>query len=169
MKKIFQFISIFLFLTTLSLSALETTGSGIRVKKIAFVSVKVYSITHQMKDKSEKSASAVINADTDKKFILKMLRDVDSAKIVSAINDAFKLNGYNNTGNMNKFSTPLKGDLSEGDVITISYDSASKTTTCSYKGKSSSVAGDDFMKATWKIWFGKIDQPELTNQLMSKL
>ena len=27
-----------------------TTGSGIRVKKIAFVSVNVYAITHQMKD-----------------------------------------------------------------------------------------------------------------------
>ena len=50
-----------------------TTGSGIRVKKIAFVSVNVYAITHQMKDVPENRAAAeFINAETDKKFILKM-------------------------------------------------------------------------------------------------
>ncbi len=37
-----------------------TTGSGIRVRKIAFVNVNVYSITHQMKNPpATKSAQAI--------------------------------------------------------------------------------------------------------------
>ncbi|MCB1176866.1 MAG: chalcone isomerase family protein, partial [Leptospiraceae bacterium] len=141
-----KLLTILLLLSSFSLFAggMTSTGYGIRVKKIAFIKVKVYSISHAMKDfPSDKSKKGVIDADTDKKFTLKMLRDVDSAKIVAAINDAFKLNGYSNQGNMNKFSSVLKGDLNEGDVITISYDSASKTTKCSYKGNTSSVNGDD--------------------------
>ncbi|MBI2391667.1 MAG: hypothetical protein HYV09_18910 [Deltaproteobacteria bacterium] len=31
------------------------------------------------------------------------------------------------------------------------------------------VAGHDFMRATWSHWFGKTDQPELGAALMSKL
>ena len=74
-----------------------TTGSAIRVKKIAFVNVNVYQITHQMKDiPATRSAQEFINAETDKRLILKMKRDVDSAKIVAAINDAYALNGYSN-------------------------------------------------------------------------
>ena len=146
-----------------------TTGSAIRVKKIAFVSVNVYAITHQMKDIPEaRSAAEFINAETDKRFILKMKRDVDSAKIVTAINDAFGLNGYSNKANQDTFSSVLTGDLKENDTITISYNAASKTTTCNYSGKTSTVAGSDFMKATWSIWFGKIDEPSLTTALVGK-
>ncbi|MBK6607228.1 MAG: chalcone isomerase family protein [Leptospiraceae bacterium] len=146
-----------------------TTGSGIRVKKIAFVSVNVYAITHQMKDvPANRTAAEFINAETDKKFILKMKRDVDSAKIVSAINDAYALNGYSNKANQDSFSSVLTGDLKENDTITISYNATSKSVTCNYAGKTSTVAGSDFMKATWSIWFGKIDQPALTTALVGK-
>ncbi len=165
-------VSLLLTISSLSLFAdgLTSTGSGIRVKKIAFIDVKVYSISHSMKDlPATKSAAEIINAETDKKFTLKMLRNVDSAKIVTAINDAFQLNGYSNKANQDKFSSVLTGDLAEGDVITISYSAASKSVTCSYKGKSSTVAGADFMKAVWSIWFGKIDQPSLTASLMSAI
>ena len=146
-----------------------TTGSGIRVKKIAFVSVNVYAITHQMKDvPATRTAAEFISAETDKKLILKMKRDVDSAKIVTAINEAYALNGYSNKANQDSFSSVLTGDLKENDTITISYNATSKSVTCNYAGKTSSVAGSDFMKATWSIWFGKIDQPALTTALVGK-
>jgi hypothetical protein len=147
-----------------------TTGSGIRVKKIAFVSVKVYSITHQMKDlPSSKNASEIISAETDKRFILKMMREVDSEKIVNAIKEAYATNGYSNTANPIKLFSPVTGSLKEGDTITISYNSATKTVSCTYNGTTSSVSGSDFMQGTWSIWFGKIDQPDLTKSLMSKI
>lgn len=147
-----------------------TTGSGIRVKKIAFVSVKVYSITHQMKNPpASKDAQAIINADVDKRFTLKLLRDVEAEKIANAIKEAFDRNGYTNKANIDTFSSVLTGDIKEGGTITIAYNAGTKTTTCTFAGKTSSVSGVDFMKATWSIWFGKIDQPALTQDLMSKL
>jgi hypothetical protein len=36
-------------------------------------------------------------------------------------------------------------------------------------GTSATVAGQDFMKAVWSIWFGKIDQPSMGDQLISLL
>jgi hypothetical protein len=147
-----------------------TTGSGIRVKKIAFVSVKVYSITHQMKNPpAPKSAQAIIDADVDKRFTLKLLRDVDAEKIAAAIKEAYGKNGYTNTGNINTIANILVGDIKEGGTVVFSYNAATKTTTCTFAGKTSNVSGVDFMKATWSIWFGKIDQPALTQSLMSKL
>jgi len=145
------------------------TGSGIRVKKVAFVSVNVYEITHFMKDIPAKSATEVINADTDKKFTLKLKRDLEAEKIANAIKDAFGLNGYSNSANINNFSSVLTGDLKENDTITIAYNSTTKSTSCYSGGKTASVTGVDFMKATWSIWFGKIDQPALTQSLLSKI
>ena len=145
------------------------TGSGVRVKKIAFVSVKVYSITHSMKDVPAKNAQEIINADTDKKFVLKMMRDIEAEKIANAFKEAYGNNGYSNAGNISTISSVLSGDLKEGDTITFSYNSANKTVSLTSGGKTSNVAGVDFMKATWSIWFGKIDQPDLTQNLMSKI
>jgi hypothetical protein len=174
MRKI---LTIFFFLV--SVSGLEvfaqagdwvTTGSGIRVRKIAFVNVNVYSITHQMKNPpATKSAQAIIDADVEKKFTLKLMRSLDAEKISNAINDAYKLNGYTNQANIDTIRNVLVGDINEGETIVFSYNPANKTTSCTFRGKTSNVAGIDFMKATWSIWFGKIDQPALTQALMSKL
>lgn len=34
---------------------------------------------------------------------------------------------------------------------------------------SATIGGVDFMKAVWSLWFGKIDQPRLGDDLMSKM
>lgn len=172
MKKI-SLIGISLLILGLELFAqakdYTTTGSGIRVKKVAFVNVNVYSITHQMKDvPATRTAQDFINAETDKRLILKMKRDVPAEKIVTAINEAYTLNGYSNKSNQDTMSSVLTGDLKENDTITIAYNASNKTVTCNYAGKTSSVSGADFMKATWSIWFGKIDQPALTTALVGK-
>lgn len=171
-QKTVWLVSFFLGLLVSNLIANDfvTTGSGVRVKKIAFVSVNVYNITHQMKNPpASKNAQAIIDADVDKRFTLKLLRNVDAEKIANAIKEAFDRNGYTNKANIDTFSSVLTGDIKEGETVTISYNSATKTTSCSFAGKTSNVSGIDFMKATWSIWFGKIDQPNLTQDLMSKL
>jgi hypothetical protein len=54
--------------------------------------------------------------------------------------------------------------------VTITYNSATKQTTFWEQGGGTQVVdGLDFMKATWSIWFGKIDQPSLGDALISKL
>lgn len=143
------------------------TGDGVRVKKVAFMSFKVYSIDHYMKDlPQQKSKQAVIDADVDKRFSWKMLRTVDAGKIQNALREAFAKNGYGDSGKIDAFVGSIGKELKEGDALTISYDAVKKVTTISSPAGSATVAGEGFMKATWSIWFGKIDQPQLGDSLL---
>lgn len=173
MKKLIGILAVALFAVPALLigqEAFTKTGEGVRVKNIAFINVNVYYIVHQMKGKlPAKNPQAIIDADQEKTFWLSMMRDVDSQKIVGAIQEAYVKNGYNNPANGQQLFSIITGELKQGDNMTIYYSPATKTTTLSFKGKSSSVAGVDFMKATWSIWFGKIDQPGLTQALMANI
>lgn len=145
------------------------TGEGIRYKKVAFINVKVYAIDHYMKDlPPAKSKQAVINADVDKRFSWKMLRTVDAEKIRNALREAYAKNGYGDAAKINPFVDALNKELKEGDLVTITYDAAKKQTTISSPAGSATVAGEDFMKATWSIWFGKIDQKDLGDSLLNR-
>lgn len=148
------------------------TGDGIRVKTVAFVNFKVYAIGHDMKQLPDtKSKQAVIDLDTGKRFTWRMMRDVDAAKIQGAIKEAFAMNGFSDAGRIGQFVGAFNGDLKEGQFVTITYDSDAKATTIRVLGGggSATVPGADFMKATWSIWFGKIDQPSLGDALISKI
>jgi hypothetical protein len=162
-----------LFLAVTSLFAqtdYTLTGTSIRVKKVVFVDVNVYEISHYMKQlPASKSKQAVIDMDAGKKFVWKMLRDVDQEKIVAALKEAYAMNGYNDATKIGKFVSGFKGELKTNATVTIAYDADKKTTTLTTGGSSVSVEGVDFMKATWSIWLGKIDQPKLGDQLISKL
>lgn len=150
------------------------TGTGVRVKTIAFIDIDVYEISHFMKQApASRSKQAVIDADVPKKFVWRMMRDVDREKIHDALTSAFAMNGYKDQAKINAllgaFKAELKEGLKEGSQITIQYDPEKKSTTALVGGSSASVAGVDFMKAVWSIWFGKIDQPKLGDQLIGRL
>ena len=145
------------------------TGDAVRVKKVAFVKVKVYAIDHYMKAlPPEKSKQAVIDAKVDKRLSWKMLRSVDSEKLRHALREAYALNGYGDAGKIDSFVQALGGELKEGEAVTIKYDAVRGATTMSSPTASVTIAGDDFMKATWSIWFGKIDQPGLGDSLIAR-
>lgn len=146
------------------------TGSGVRTKSVAFVNVKVYAIRHDIKCQVPKSKQAIIDADCDKRFSWRMLRDVDQEKIANALREAFKLNGYGDAGKIDAFVAAFKSELKEGNGVSINYSADKKTTSIWVQGGgSATVAGADFMKAVWSIWFGKIDQSSLSDALMSNL
>jgi hypothetical protein len=146
------------------------TGSGTRVKTVVFVDVNVYRISHFVKGEvADKSKAGVIKADVDKKFVWKMMRDVDKEKVQQTARDAFALNGYTNKANIDKYVGAFS-DLKENAKITITYDSSKKSTTISVGGGgTATIEGVDFMHAVWSVWFGKIDQPKLGDQLIAKL
>ncbi len=145
------------------------TGEGVRVKKIAFINIKVYAIDHYMKDlPPAKSKQAVIDADVDKKFSWKMLRTVDADKIKNALREAYAKNGYNDSAKIASFVDSIAKELKQGDNVTIKYDAAKKATTITSPAGSATVAGEEFMKATWKIWFGNIDQKGLGDELLER-
>ena len=111
------------------------TGDGVRTKKIAFVNVKVYSISHAAKKLPDtKSKPAMIDLDSDKKFTLRMLRDIDVEKIQSALRDSYGQNGFGDAGRMNAFLAAFTHDLKEGTTVSIGYDSAAKSTTIRVAG-----------------------------------
>ncbi|WP_437741491.1 chalcone isomerase family protein [Sorangium sp. So ce1504] len=146
------------------------TGTGVRVKTIAFIDIDVYEISHFMKQApASRSKQAVIDADVPKKFVWKMLRDVDKEKIHDALTGAFAMNGYTDQAKIKAFVGAFQGELKEGARITIQYDPEKKSTTVAVGGSSASVPGVDFMKAVWSIWLGKIDQPKLGDQLIGRL
>jgi hypothetical protein len=174
MRSLVALVALGLFAT--SAAALERdrdgyfhTGDGVRVKKVAFIHVKVYAIDHYMKDlPTQKSKQAVIDADVDKRFSWKMLRSVDAEKIKNALREAYAKNGYADAGKINPFVDAITKELKEGDAVTIKYDAVKKSTTITSPAGSATIPGEEFMKATWSIWFGKIDQKELGDSLLNR-
>jgi hypothetical protein len=174
MRTLFALAAVVLF--ALPAAALERdrdgffhTGEGVRVKKVAFINVKVYAIDHYMKDLPQaKSKQAVIDAAVDKRFSWKMLRTVDAEKIKNALREAFAKNGYSDSAKIDSFVGSFGKELKEGDQVTIKYDAARKATTVTSPSGSATVSGEEFMKATWSIWFGKIDQPNLGDSLLNR-
>jgi len=151
--------------------ALKHTGTGIRVKTIVVVDVNVYEISHYMKDlPGSKSKKAVIDAETDKKIVLKMLRDVDKDAMVKALRDAYAMNGYTDKAKIDQAMGVVTAELTENTRVTIKYDAAKKSTSIKMAGGGgATIEGVEFMKATWSIWFAKIDQPSLGDKLISKI
>jgi hypothetical protein len=148
------------------------TGDAVRTKSVGPFTAKVYAIRHDMKDKPQaKSKQAVIEAPTDKKFTWRMLRDVDSDKIKKALREAFGLNGFGDSGRIEQFVGAFnKDEVKENSSVVISYSADKKATTIWVQsGGSAVVPGEDFMKAAWSIWLGKIDQPAMGDQLISLL
>jgi hypothetical protein len=150
----------------------KMTGAGVRQKTVLLVDVDVYAITHEMKGDAlpPKNKQAVIEADIDKRFNLSWKRDIDQGKITDAFKKGFADNGYTDSGKINQFIGAVSADVKKNHALSIVYSPANKTTTISVQdGKSVSIAGVDFMKATWSLWFGKIDQPKLGDQLIARL
>lgn len=146
------------------------TGQGVRVKKIAFMGVKVYRASHEMKRRpSQKSKRAVIEAETDKRITLTMLRDVDRAKLQDAMREGLTANGATDWAKIEEFVGALAADAAEGSTITITYDSSAKATTIVTSSGRATVAGSEFMTKVWSIWFGTIDQPGLGDEMIAKL
>jgi hypothetical protein len=148
------------------------TGDAVRTKSVGPFTAKVYAIRHDMKEKpAAKSKQAVIDADVDKKFTWRMLRDVDSKKIQKALSEALAMNGMTDAGKVGQFVGAFKQEeVKENTAVVISYSAATKATTIWVQGGGqATIAGVDFMKAAWGIWLGKIDQPSMGDQLISKL
>lgn len=146
------------------------TGEGVRVKKVAFIKVKIYQIEHAMKElPAERSKEAVVDSPADKKLAFRLLRSVPAEKVKAGLREAYQLNGFTDQARIDRLLAPLEGELAEGSWVTVRWDAAAQRTTLASGGKTASVDGAEFMRATWRIWFGKIDQPSLTDSLMSKI
>jgi hypothetical protein len=175
MKKSALLTFLFALVMTLASSAFADewvhAGSSVRTKSVGPFSAKVYAVRLDLKGRPPKDKAQVINAAIEKKITWKMLRDVDSSKIQKALREAFAMNGFNDAGRINTFVGAFnKDEVKENSAVVISYNPANTTTTIWVQnGATAAVAGEDFMKAVWSIWLGKIDQPSMGDQLISNL
>lgn len=173
--KFFSFLAAIAAMVVLTGTAIAAdwihTGSGIRVKTILVVDVNVYSISHFMQERpAEKSKRAVIDADVNKKFECKLMRDIEGEKLATALKEAYAKNNYTDKAKIDKVLGAFPKELKEGQKFSIKYDAEKKATTFTVDGQGSvTVDSVEFMKGTWSIWFGNIDQKNLGNQLISKL
>jgi YD repeat-containing protein len=147
------------------------TGAGVRVKEIAFIDVDVYEIHHYTKElPAKRSKQAMIELDVDKKLEWKMLRDVEAEKMRTALESGYEMNGFKEKAKIAKFTGAFQREMKEGSKVTIAYDALGKTTTITVQGGgTASVEGADFMRATWSVWFGKIDQSSLGDAMIKAL
>jgi hypothetical protein len=150
----------------------KLTGTSTRVKSVAFIDVNVYTIDHYVKElpKKKPSKKDVIELEAAKKLVWTMRRDVAVEKITKALEEAFALNDYKDNAKIKAFLAAFTKELKETTHVTIVYDPAKKETTVTVDGDGkATVAGSEFMRGVWSIWFGKIDQEKLGDELLSKL
>lgn len=147
------------------------TGSGVRVKHVGPFTAKVYAISHYMRElPPTKSKQAVIAMDTDKSLSWRLLRDLEAKQIRDALRDGYAMNGYTDRAKIDQALGTFTKAQPENTLITITYSSASKSTTIAVAGDGTAIVpGIDFMRGTWSIWLGKIDQPELGDALIQRI
>jgi hypothetical protein len=147
------------------------TGSGVRVKPLGPFSVNVYAISHFMRELPPvRSKAAVIAMDTDKAFTWRLLRSLEAKQIRDALDGGFAKNGYTDRANIDRFLGAFTKGQPEGTTVQIRYGSAAKTTTLSVTGDGTAIVpGLEFMHAVWSVWFGKIDQPDLSDALIRRI
>ncbi|MDK2125205.1 chalcone isomerase family protein [Parachitinimonas caeni] len=144
--------------TKLANTELVLNGAGLRTK---FGIAKVYVAALYLPQKNA-NADAIINANTPRRIVLSMLRDVESEKLHDSLMDGLKDNTSESElaalqpkiREMNAIFSSVK-EVNKGDVVTLDF-LPGKGTQISLKGQLKDViGGDDFAKAMLKIWLGK--------------
>ncbi len=148
------------------------TGTGIRKKTIIFVPIDLYSIRHEMRGpRPPRARQSVIEADQDKRFVWRFLRDVPCDKMQSALRERFEANGYRVKEDVEAFVGACSGaEARKGASVSVAYDAATQESTISIEGLgSATLHGTSAMRAVWSLWLGNTDQPELGDALVSNL
>ena len=135
--------------------SLKLVGAGVRTKW--FVNVYVMGVYQKS---SGRSASKLINSNEPKYLWLHMMRGIGGGKMRSAIDDGLEANASDEVrgrlaSDIGKLKAAFPGKIKKGLDIGFWY-RPGKGTTLRFNGRDKlSVAGKDFMKAVWSIWFGR--------------
>jgi hypothetical protein len=147
------------------------TGSGIQTANHWPFTIEVFAISHECKrPPARKTRQAMIELEADKRFSLRMLRDIDAAKLRAGLRDGYRRNHYDDDARIGQFLSALSGALPQGKQLWITYDASRKSTRLTVDGGGTAVVdGPTFMKATWSIWFGLSKPAELGDALIKDL
>jgi Chalcone isomerase-like len=150
-------------------SSLVLNGAGLRTKIIFKVYVAGLYVTQK-----QTVAGAVLADTNPQRVALHMLRELSSAKLLDAFNEAIEAN--HTSAELSVLSAPLKQmsdifhqmkEVQEGDVITLDYVVASGTQISVNGTARGTIAGEAFHRALLKIWLGnKPVQDDLKKSLL---
>ena len=152
---------------------LVLNGAGIRLKKVAFINIKVYSGGLYLKAKNS-DALAVLDADEPMAIRLYITTGMaSSSKLIDAWNEGFERATDGKTAPIKeeiaKFNVLFKKEPKEGDMYEISY-VPGKGIVVAMNGEiqGEAIPGLEFKKAVFGIWLAETDDKYL-NTLKSEL
>ena len=148
--------------------ALTLNGAGQRIKKVAFIKIKIYSAGLYLQAKNT-DAQSIIDADAPMAIRLYITTGMASKeKLTGAWNEGFERATGGNTaaikGEIAKFNALFKKNPKEGDMYEIAY-VPGQGITLAMNGESQGAAipGMEFKKAVFGIWLTKeIDDKNLS-------
>lgn len=155
---------------------LELAGKGLRAKKVAFISVKVYDAhlylaDGQTFDRTDAGALNSLDGQKQLAMILKFRREVDAKRVIDSFKEAF-------TANDIKFDAPgikeflkaveVGGPALEGKTLSIvGVKEAAGGETLIYenaKGEAATIKGSTgLIKQVMSIWFGKMGESTMVD------
>jgi hypothetical protein len=147
------------------------TGAATQTANHWPFTMDVFAIWHDVRQPpATKSRQAMIDLDADKRFTMRMLRDLDGDKLRAGLRDGYHRNGFTDDAAIDRFLAALPPRLSNGAALWIVYDAAAGQTRLVVDGgQSSSISGAAFMRATWSIWFGRSKPADIGDALMRNL
>jgi len=157
---------------TVGQSTLTLNGMGVRIKKVAFISVKVY-VAGLYLAKKNSDTSQILAADEPRRLVMHFLyKSVEQAKLLEGWNDGFKNNaGADLQALQERISTfdGYWGDMKSGDEAVLTYVPGTGTEVV-IKGKTMGIIkGKDFADALFSIWLGpKPPNEEIKSGLLGK-
>jgi hypothetical protein len=146
------------------------TGEGIKSLRIGTLDVRVYVVRHDMRQlPAVRSRKALIEADVDKRFTLRLLRDMEAHHLQETLRDALLQNGSDDPVRIRAFLAGLSRDVKAGTHVVVSYDARTRTTSLAVDGVvGSTVESFRFMTEVWSVWLGKGEAAALAEALVGR-
>jgi hypothetical protein len=146
------------------------TGEAVQTANHWPFTMDVFAIWHEVKElPATRSRQSMIDLLGDKRFALRMLRDVDADRLRAGLREGYRRNGFDDGARIDRLLAPLSGTLPKDRVVWIAYDGpAARTRLVVEGGATATVDGVDFMRATWSIWFGKSKPADLGDALAGR-
>jgi hypothetical protein len=151
---------------------LVLNGMGLRIKKIAFIKIKVYVAGLYLPAKSS-DANAILTADEPKRMVMHFLyKEVGRDKLVEAWNEGFENNAGTEMPAIEQRLAQFNDmwmDMKSGDEAVLTY-VPDKGTTVEIRGETRGVVpGSDFARALFSVWLGpEPPNKELKEGLLGK-
>jgi hypothetical protein len=137
---------------TVSGTKLRLNGLGVRREKLLF---KTYVIGLYLEN-STTDAETAIEADVPKRFVIRLLRDVNRQMFVQAIETGIMRNSEQEMPTLRARLDLLEQalpDLHKGDVLSLTWVPGTGTV-IQGEGRSMTILGKDFADALFSVWLG---------------